>query len=515
MTAVFLERHSGRLALLLLTLMGALMLGNSWHKKLSYDEPNNLQYGRRFLTEGPLAEPDGQRMPVLALHAAGCMPFQCDDEILRRSDWARVAVRWPSMFFALLTGVLIYIWAKKLYGRAAALAALLLYTLNPNFIAHGKELTSDTAVSFFVLLSIFCFWRFLRSYKKRDLVWTAVSTALAILSKFSALLLLPIFALLYAIHVLLEKKPVRLMPVLAALAASGLIVLFLINAAYGFQGSFMKASDYHWQSRSYQKFSHLKVPVPVPKIFALGLDTTRYLEENPQTGRGNNYILGKLHRKGRWFAFPVMVGLKTPLALFLLILLAAKRKKKTPSLLPWFFWIPFGVWMLIFSLCCNAQLGIRYVLPALSFPILYASALFAPPFSKMTKRAAVLLLGWYAVSSLSYYPHMISYFNEAIGPRVNAYKYLADSNLDWEDKDYFIAGFQAHHPELNARFSAVPAPGYLIVPANDLTGVLDARKFEWLRKNFSPLQHITYSHYLFYIPPGRVPELIKQQESFS
>jgi hypothetical protein len=28
----------------------------------------------------------------------------------------------------------------------------------------------------------------------------------------------------------------------------------------------------------------------------------------------------------------------------------------------------------------------------------------------------------------------MSYFNELIGRRVNAYRFLADSNLDWEDR---------------------------------------------------------------------------------
>jgi len=43
------------------------------HKRLAYDEFDNLAYGHRFLTEGPSAPMNGQRMPVLALNAVPCL----------------------------------------------------------------------------------------------------------------------------------------------------------------------------------------------------------------------------------------------------------------------------------------------------------------------------------------------------------------------------------------------------------------------------------------------------------
>jgi hypothetical protein len=35
-------------------------------------------------------------------------------------------------------------------------------------------------------------------------------------------------------------------------------------------------------------------------------------------------------------------------------------------------------------------------------------------------------------SVIGAYPHYIPYFNELIGDQKNAYKYLVDSNLDWD-----------------------------------------------------------------------------------
>ncbi len=496
-------------AILLLTLMLGLMCLNTVHKRFSYDEPNNLDYGIRLITDGPSAPMLGQRMPVLALHALACQPFNCVTD----RETRRTLTRFPSMFFALAAGALLYLWLIQLIGPKPALAGLLLYALNPNFIAHGKALTSDSATVFFTLSTLYFFWKFLKLKRIPYLAGTALSLSLGILSKYSALILLPALLLLFVIHWLTSGRRLCLPKFFSSLAIFGIIVWGVINAAYLFDGTLMKASEYKWQSKAYQKYSNVEIPLFFPKTFVEGLDYTKYLEENPQTGRGNNYILGKLHRKGRWYAYSVMVLLKTPLAFFILLILAAFRKNTKPD---WvtesFIWIPFLIWMVIFS-AANAQLGIRYLLPALTLPIVAAARAFQGPVSKPRKFFLIGLTAWYVLSSLSYGPHMMSYFNEVIGPRINAYKYLADSNLDWEDKKYYLDRFIAKHPEMTPMHvrPMEPVSGYVIAPANDLVGVLDEHLYDWLRLNFKPLRHITYSHYLYYVPENRLKEILAEQ----
>jgi hypothetical protein len=43
----------------------------------------------------------------------------------------------------------------------------------------------------------------------------------------------------------------------------------------------------------------------------------------------------------------------------------------------------------------------------------------------------IVLLAWYAFSSLSIFPYYLTYFNELAGGAKNGYIYAADSNLDW------------------------------------------------------------------------------------
>ena len=511
------ETHSPvslRSVSLLLLAMLALMIGSSLHKKLAYDEYPNLYYGYRFLTEGPSAIPDGQRMPILAIPALGCAAYQCDSSLLERRPAARLIVRLPSLLFALLLGCVIYAWARELYGNRAALFSLALYVFNPNFIAHGKQVTSDLATCLFFLLSIYLFWRYLQRQKRADLILSAFSTAAAIFSKYSGILIFAILFLLWSFRKIQDhrKGDKTGFAVFLKSSATGLgfclIVLFLINSAYLFKGSFTKTNEIEWQSKGYQKLKKYSLPIPFPKTFILGMDYTKFIQENPAIGRGNNYILGKRHRRGRWYSFPLMVLLKTPLAFFLILLLAGFTKKsgeRKPEDSAVYLFIPFLLWLIIFSTLCDLQLGVRYVLPAFVFLLIYAGKGMSGNSGPKTFLASGLLLGWYVVSSLSYYPHSLSYFNEAIGDRINAYRYLADSNLDWEDKSWWLDRFTEKHPELNAQIieSKDPSPksGFLIVGANDYTGVLDEAKTGWMRQ-YKPIAHIAYSHYLLYVPPA-------------
>ena len=501
----------------LLGLMLLLMIGNQLHKPLAYDEFFNLRYGYRFLTQGPLAETDGQRSPILALNALFCLHHGCELSILQTNEIARLAVRLPALVFALLLGIMIYRWAHELFGGRAALFSLFLYAFTPNYLAHGKEVTSDLATCLFYFLSLYFLWRLMKEKRGRDFYFCALATGAALFSKISGVLLFMILPLLWILEKSFYRKaePSYRFQELTKATVKGvgfcLLVLLFINAAFLFQGSFEKASQHHWQSKSWQRLKAFDIPVPLPRIFVQGFDYTTYLDENPAFGRPDNYILGKRHRKGRWYSFPLMVFLKTPLAFFILLGLAVAMRFPFPENLKGsslYLWIPFALWLVYFSLFCDNQNGVRYVLPALSFLVVFVGKCLAKPPSPKVAGVLGLLSGWFLFSSLSYFPHQISYFNEIIGPRMNAYKFLADSNLDWENKSFFLKKFIKEHPEMNI---AINEPlkrksGFMTVSANDYTGILDDAGTTWIRK-YKPLTHITYSHYLFYIPPSEPEEI--------
>ncbi|MCI0739270.1 MAG: hypothetical protein L0Y72_09525 [Gemmataceae bacterium] len=56
-------------------------------------------------------------------------------------------------------------------------------------------------------------------------------------------------------------------------------------------------------------------------------------------------------------------------------------------------------------------------------------------------------LCWAIGSSLYYYPHSLSYFNEIAGGPENGAEHLVDSNLDWGQDLFFLKKWYDAHPE--------------------------------------------------------------------
>ena len=482
--------------------MAALLVASSAHKKLSYDEFDNLAYGHRFLAQGPSAEMLGQRMPVLALNALPCLSAGCRQKDLNASEGDRLMVRMPTIVFTLALGALVWRFAGELFGPRAALLALLLYAFQPTFLGHGKQVTSDVQTALFTTTAVYCFWRALRAASWRWAAVAGLAVAGALASKFTSVLLVPILVVM----AIAARSDGRRR--IALLAVSLGVALFGLNAVYGFDGTLRSAGSHAWKSRSFSEHMPASLPLPIPATFARGLDYSRLLQEDPTIGRGNNYVLGELNRDGCWYAFPLMLLLKTPLATFALLALGASRVRREDlaALVA-----PPAIVIVFFSLLVDPQLGIRYILPAVPFIVVTASAAAAD--GARRHRAPWILAAWAAVSALSYHPHHIAYFNELIGRRVNAYRYLADSNLDWEDVDHFVAAYQRAHPETPLVVNPeTPRAGYLLVGANELVGVLHPEKYRWLRENFRPVGHVAYSHLIFHVTPEDLGRLATAPE---
>ena len=62
--------------------------------------------------------------------------------------------------------------------------------------------------------------------------------------------------------------------------------------------------------------------------------------------------------------------------------------------------------------------------PVFALGIIFCGRFLAKPESKVRNYAAVVLVSWVVASTLSYYPHFISYFNELVLDRKLAYRRL-------------------------------------------------------------------------------------------
>ena len=131
-------------ASLLLAAMAALLVLSSLHKTLAYDELDNLAYGHRFLAKGPSAA-DGGPSGCPSSRSTRWAAWRGVPQGRRERD-GDAAPPGPAAHDGVhpAAGPA---WSTPGRGRPsgprAGLAALALYVTTPTFLAHGKQVTSD------------------------------------------------------------------------------------------------------------------------------------------------------------------------------------------------------------------------------------------------------------------------------------------------------------------------------------------------------------------------------------
>jgi hypothetical protein len=163
------------------------------------------------------------------------------------------------------------------------------------------------------------------------------------------------------------------------------------------------------------------------------------------------------YRSSGWVSFfPYTTAVKTPLALFGLMALAALhaasvRRTRREWLGRLYEWSPllslFAVYW-VFSLTSGLNIGHRHIIPI--YPVLFVMAAGAAAWVARPMRwvgALVLALcAWFAGESVWIRPHYLAYFNELVGPR-DAWKHLVDSSLDWGQDLPTLKGWLDAHPQ--------------------------------------------------------------------
>jgi Dolichyl-phosphate-mannose-protein mannosyltransferase len=408
--------------------------------------------------------------------------------------------RFPIMFLSLLMGFYVYRWASDLYGIRAGILGLAVFCLNPVITSFAAIANGDTAIAAFTLIATYYWWRFNVNANRRNLILTGISFGLALLSKYSAPMLLPVFVLtgLATIYhrrhaiVLTETplasaatkasdtepraaQPKDLRWMVRSLVFITLIGLLVAWAGYGFETGF--ASDpskrpHHTLDKLFGKHPGLHhatyviaehIPVPMPSMLK-GM-SFMYFTSKEWTTR--TFLMGKYSNKGFWDYHIVGLALKTPLGTLLLLLLSVIfwRKLKANWRDELFLIIPFACLLGYYSLLTTIQVGIRFILPVIPFAYIFLAKSANLPkiwnrrFSNIAIAVCVL---WTAFSAIRIYPDNLAYFNELAGGPDNGYKWMVDSNLDWgQDLIGLKRYMDDHHiQKIKLAYFGTPEPEY-------------------------------------------------------
>jgi 4-amino-4-deoxy-L-arabinose transferase-like glycosyltransferase len=323
--------------------------------------------------------------------------------------------RLPILFLGLLLGVIILRFAADLFGANAGLLALTLFAFDPNLIAQSRLSTTDLGLALTMTFAVWRMWAWLKRPSRRNLIILGIATGLAVTTKFTGLLLAPMFlfvALIYPVNSDQTYGRAIVRRVLSLIVV-GLITLIVIWIVYGFEIRDGLPAATYWRG--------------LIKI---------YTEYSP--GLYPTFLLGEVSRASWWYYFPITFLIKTPLPTLLLCLIGIGLTFKQHTLRRTSAaWLPPALSMAT-ALFSPLTIGYRHILPILPFVIILAgqAANFKFQVSGFRLRSMqyalpAILIMWLVIGTLSIFPHHLSFFNELIGGPAQADRVLVDSNLDW------------------------------------------------------------------------------------
>ena len=416
-----------------------------------------------------------------------------------RNDRLLILSRLMVTVFGLLLGYFIYLFGNSLYGEESGILSLLLFAFCPNMVAFSGLIVPDMVLTVFFLISVYYLWLSLRSNETRHFVLAGLSLGLALLSKFTALILIPIEVILICAFVISEKTAGKF--VAGKVLFLFFFAAFILFFGYGFNPlPYFQGIDYQW--------SH--------------------------AARGHAaFLAGRYSASGWWYYFLFAFLVKTPIPLLVIFLSAlfmffSKADKETRRPDELFLLLPILITFGFFSVK-HQSIGLRYILPVYPFVFVFAGRLLRYPLSRISKCSIAALVIWAIVASFHISPHYLSYFNEIVGGPENGYKYLIDSNLDWgqdlkglkkfmeENKidrislSYFgsdspkrygieydwLPSYVLENPNPKGAFT-FPEKGLLAVSATNLQGVYfrDHDIYKWLER-YKPAARIGYSIFVY------------------
>jgi hypothetical protein len=434
----------------------------------------------------------------------------------------------------MLLGALIGYWSYQLSGPAAAIIAVALFSFDANFLAHAPIVKSDVPLALLLLVLAYSIWRLGKRFSWARAIFIGAVCGIAINTKFSGFLLLPILAVLLFIRAMLpipwehgtghvQSRPGRLLVAAITVLISVAMSICVIWAAYGFRFRpatplsarmdmpAIRARAVLLEAGSSTSQPHVPTDAELtawrPGLVVRCVDFADAHHLLPQAMLGGflyqyaclqlwpSYLLGRLYGIGPWYYFPLAMLWKTPLATLivfaLMTMVFARRLIAEQSMLArspkaiskTALWsiacivTPLAMFGLA-ALRSHLQIGIRSILPL--YPFLFiASGVALSTLVRRRRRwssaLVILLIAATASETVSAWPNFISFFNATAGGPRAGFALLGDSNLDWGQDLKELARWQKQHPTvpIYLHYCGATDPAFLGIRCHDVEATAD------------------------------------------
>jgi hypothetical protein len=434
-------------------LSSAWCLSAASHLGATFDEPFYIAKGlecrhtgsyRPLMRAGTMPLPvDVQTLPLYLWErwrGEAFQPYFSLDILLPVARAMNLPFWWLLLFYGLRLG-------RALGGPWAGRLACGLLAADPNLLAHAALATTDIALTATVLAATYHWHVGRESIWLRRVFVPGIWFGIALAAKASALAFVPILFGVFGLDHLrragqlaeLSVGSVRERVKAAWAATTQLRGDMLAAGGIGLAVLFAYCGC-DWQAEP--TFIEWAAKLPDGPTKATMLPVSKHLKVFTNAGEGlaqqikhnmrghGAYLLGEWHRRACWYYFPVALAAKLPattLVLLGFVLVTRPRALFTPA-----GWAAAA--LLLFSLNCRVQIGVRLVFPLIALLLIALATACAA--GGGTRRRTGLMVGFVALLisvgvSGSVWPDGLRYTNRLWGGPEHGHEVLGDSNYDW------------------------------------------------------------------------------------
>lgn len=418
----------------------------------TFDEPFYLRAGLHSWRTGsnhdlmragtmPLAV-DVQYLPVHVWERWRSEPFDPDRDVHTVLPYAR-AMNLVFWWVLLAYGMLV---ARRFGGPWAGRFAVVLIATEPSFLASACLATTDISVTGLVLAFAYHYERGRTGGRWGRWLLPGLLYGVAMAAKASALTFVPLVMLAFEVprlhaaggfrpppgvgrvrHLWRATGPLR-SDAWKILLVGTVVVWTYCGTDWRPQGSFVKLADNmpedgRWTPAVRWLAHNVTIFPNAGQAFAY------QIKHNLRGHPGNT--LGEWYPRSVWFHFPVLLTIKltlVTLGLTAALLVARPRSLFTAIGLA-------ALLLLIFSLNCRVQIGIRLVFPLVAFILLTLAVGLARATANWSGRGRAVALAVLSLACVypaaTIWPDGLRYANELWGGPEEAAPLLADANYDW------------------------------------------------------------------------------------
>ncbi len=437
------------LAFIALTVLGVARIASTVTTSYqTHDEPFHVgcgilwlggEYPYACLDQPPLSRvaaalplyADGLRAPHFSRRA-----YQEGSALLRTGNYERnlARARLGMIPFFVLASWVVWIWARRLYGDGAALAAVFLFQGLPSVLAFSGIVMTDIAITATLAAALYLFVRWLERPSWTNALFLGAAVGAAVLSKHSAIPFLVVGSVPITVAWAIEERRApsragsRRRRLGQAVAAAG-VAAVLVFGGYRFQivpvtqpedrphriGRLVGVE--RWPSGPREAFLRaVELPVPAGDLIhgiaiVKGHDAEGHLV----------FFRGTVKTNGSWDFFPTLFAVKTPIPFLLFLAVGCAAMLGRSGASRWSRLAPVlaALGIFVFAMTSRINLGMRHVLPV--FPLLAIEAglglvafATAPRWRPAGGILAVALAAWFVIAGWRAQSDYISYFNEFV-----------------------------------------------------------------------------------------------------